>query len=114
MLSVGLFLNKAIIIAKPTEASAAATAITKNTNNCPTEFPLNDEKVTKLKLAEFSINSMDINTIIAFLLVRTPATPTTNMNALRIKKYSIGININRNLSFEEQNGLVRLSLSKSE
>ena len=82
---VGLFLNKAMIIAKPTAASAAATAITKKTNNCPIEFPMYEEKVTKLKFAEFNINSIDINTIIAFLLVNTPATPTTNMKALRIK-----------------------------
>jgi hypothetical protein len=33
MLRVGLFLNKAMMIAKPTAASAAATAITKNTNS---------------------------------------------------------------------------------
>jgi hypothetical protein len=89
--SVGLFLNNAIIIAKPTAASAAATAMTKKTNNCPTGFPLNDENVTKLKLAELSISSIDIKTIIALRRVSTPATPTTNMTALRIRKYSIGI-----------------------
>ena len=90
---VGLFLNKAMMIAKPTAASAAATAITKKTNNCPIEFPMYEEKVTKLKFAELSINSIDMKTIMALRLVRTPATPTTNMKALKIKKYSIGINI---------------------
>ena len=74
-----------MIIANPTAASAAATAITKKTNSCPIEFPVYEENVTKLKLAELSINSIDMKTIIALRLVRTPATPTMNMNALRIK-----------------------------
>ena len=74
-----------MIIANPTAASAAATAITKKTNICPAGFPMYEENVTKLRLAEFSINSIDMKTIIALRLVRTPTTPTTNMNALKNK-----------------------------
>jgi hypothetical protein len=72
-------------MAKPTAASAAATVITKNTNNCPTELPRNDAKAIIVRFAEFNISSIHINTTIAFLLVSTPATPTRNINALRIK-----------------------------
>ena len=50
MFTVSLFRNSAIIIARPTAASAAATAITKNTNNCPIELPRYDENVIKVKL----------------------------------------------------------------
>lgn len=111
-LRVALFLNKAIMIARPTAASAAATAITKNTNICPTEFPIKDEKVTKLKFAELSINSIDIKTMIAFLLVSTPATPTTNIKALSIKKYSIGIFIYSNFFFANTNAPIVAANSK--
>jgi hypothetical protein len=85
ILMVCLFLNNAIIIAKPTAASAAATVITKKTNNCPVTFPKYDENVTNVKLAEFNINSIDIKTIIAFFLVNTPITPVMNINALKTK-----------------------------
>jgi hypothetical protein len=72
-------------MAKPTAASAAATVITKNTKICPIEFPRYDEKVTKVRFAEFNINSMHINTTIAFFRINTPATPTENKKALSIK-----------------------------
>ena len=85
MFIVSLLRNIAIIIASPTAASAAATVITKKTKSWPIEFPKYDENATSVKFAEFSINSTDIKTIIAFLLVNTPVTPTINMNALRIK-----------------------------
>ena len=39
ILTVSLFLKIAMIIANPTAASAAATAITKNTNSCPVTSP---------------------------------------------------------------------------
>src|SRR3989339_1166386 len=85
MFTVNLFLKIAIMIAKPTAASAAATVITKNTKTCPIEFPKYEEKVTKVRFAELSISSILIKTTIAFLLINTPATPTQNMNALRIR-----------------------------
>jgi len=74
-----------MIIARPTAASAAATAITKNTNNCPIELPRYDENVTKVKFAELSISSIDIKTIMAFLLIKTPITPVEKSAALKIR-----------------------------
>jgi hypothetical protein len=74
-----------MIIARPTAASAAATVITKNTNNWPIELPKYEEKATSVRLAEFNISSTDIKTIIAFLRIRTPETPTININALKIR-----------------------------
>ena len=85
MLTVSLLRNNAMIIANPTDASAAATAITKNTNNCPIEFPRYEENVTSVRLAELSISSIHINTIIAFLLIKTPITPVIKSAALSIK-----------------------------
>lgn len=66
-------------MAKPTATSAAATAMMKNTNTCPDASPLYDENAVSSKFTEFSINSTDINTIIAFLLMRTPVMPTQNI-----------------------------------
>jgi len=80
-----LFRNSAIIIARPIAASAAATAITKNTNICPIELPRYDENVTKVKFAELSISSIDINTIMAFLLIKTPTTPVIKSAALKMR-----------------------------
>ena len=77
-LIVSLFLYNAIIIASPIAASAAATVIMKNTNICPLELPKNEENVTNTRFTEFSINSMLINTIIAFRLSSTPITPIEN------------------------------------
>lgn len=74
-----------MMIANPTAASAAATAITKNTNSCPTDWPRKDEKATNVRFAEFNISSTDMNTIIALRRINTPVTPTININALSIK-----------------------------
>ena len=64
-----------MIIANPTAASAAATAIIKNTKACPFWFPRYDENVINTRFTEFNISSIHMNTIIAFLLIRTPITP---------------------------------------
>ena len=74
-----------MIIANPTAASAAATAITKKTKSCPVVSPKYDENVMRVKFAELSINSTLIKTTIAFLLVRTPTIPTENIKALSIR-----------------------------
>jgi hypothetical protein len=73
------------MMARPTAASAAATAITKNTNSCPIELPRYDENVIRVKFAELSINSIDIKTIMAFLLIKTPITPVVKSAALKIR-----------------------------
>jgi hypothetical protein len=83
--TVNLFLKIAIMIANPTAASAAATAITKNTKSCPVASPKYEENVISVRFAELSINSTDIKTTIAFLRVSTPTIPTENINALNIR-----------------------------
>jgi hypothetical protein len=83
---VSLFLKRAIMMAKPTAASAAATVIIKNTNIWPVILPKKAENVIKTRFIELSINSMLINTIIAFLLRRTPITPIENNIRARIRK----------------------------
>jgi hypothetical protein len=84
-LIVSLFLNRAMIIASPTAASAAATAMTKKTKICPLLSPKNEAKATKVKLTAFNINSIHIKIIIAFLLVRTPIIPIEKKAALNIR-----------------------------
>jgi len=83
--TVSLFLKIAMIIANPTAASAAATAITKNTKSCPVASPKYEEKVISVRFAEFNINSTHIKTTIAFLRVSTPTIPTENIKALNIR-----------------------------
>lgn len=75
ILTVLLFRKRAIIIASPIAASAAATAIMKNTNTCPVTSPRKEEKEINDKFIELNINSIDIKIIMAFLLTRTPMTP---------------------------------------
>lgn len=82
---VALFLNKDIIIARPTAASAAATVITIKTNICPCILPRNEENATNVRFIELSINSMHIKIIIAFLRTKTPITPVMNKIAATIK-----------------------------
>ena len=86
MFNVSLFLYNDITIAKPTAASAAATAITKKTKICPVAFPRNAENDTNERLMEFNINSIDIKIIIALRLTRTPIIPIVNRIALNIRK----------------------------
>ena len=82
---VDLLRYKAIIIAKPIAASAAATVIIKNTNIWPFKLPKNDEKVTKTKFTEFNISSMHIKTTIALRLKSTPTTPIENKRSANTK-----------------------------
>ena len=69
------FLNIETNIAKPTATSAAATAIEKNTKTCPCASWWYVEKATKSKFTAFNIISIDIKTIMAFRLYKTPNTP---------------------------------------
>lgn len=62
----------------PIVASAAATTMMKNTNICASPCPKYVEKATNNKLTEFNINSTLINTMMAFLLTKTPITPMAN------------------------------------
>ena len=61
-----------------TDVAAAATVITKKTISCPSNVPNSRAKATNTKLAELSINSIDINIIIALRRNKTPTTPIEN------------------------------------
>lgn len=83
---VDLFLNRAMMIAKPMAASAAATVIMKNTKICPFIVPRNVENVINTRFTEFNMSSILMKTIIAFLRINTPITPMENKRRARIKK----------------------------
>ena len=78
----------AMISARPTAASAAATPIEKITNITPARacgFGPNRQKAMKFRLAAFSINSMPINTMMELRRVNAPARPMENSIAERIR-----------------------------
>lgn len=62
-----------------------ATVITKKIKTCPAESPRKEAKVTKVRLAEFSISSIDIKRTIALRRIKTPITPVVNIKALRTR-----------------------------
>ena len=70
-------------IASPTATSAAATAIEKNTKTCPSASWWNVEKATNNKFTAFSMISIDMKTMMAFLLYNTPKTPMQNRSTDR-------------------------------
>src|SRR5205823_2024618 len=65
------------MIASPTAASAAATAMTKNTKIWPAT-PSCCAKATNARLAAFSISSTHMKMTIALRRSSTPSTPTAN------------------------------------
>jgi len=79
-----------MMIASPTAASAAATAITKNTRICPS-IPCARENATSEMFTAFSINSMDMNTMIALRWSKTPITPMLNRIALTMRATVPGV-----------------------
>src|ERR1051325_9604312 len=83
--TVCLLRKSAMTIASPTAASAAATAITKKTNTWPRGSPRKLENATSVRFTELSINSMLMNTMIAFRRMRTPSIPIVNRMALRTR-----------------------------
>jgi len=67
--------------------SAAATVMTNRVKKTPSSW-LGYRyllKAIKLRLTLFSINSMDINMVIMFLLVKKPYTPKKNRAELSIR-----------------------------
>src|SRR5690554_7081129 len=70
--------------ARPTVISAAATAITKNTNTCPDGSPWCLEKATIKRFTEFNMSSIDINMIIILRLTKMPIIPIENKIEQRI------------------------------
>ena len=77
------------IMARPTETSAAATTITKNTKSCAEAASMRPasthilEKATSKRFTAFSISSMHIKMMIAFLRINTPMIPMQNRAILR-------------------------------
>ena len=70
-----VFLNRAMTSARPTAASAAATAITNKTMICP-EVSLNPrEKTTKSRFTALSTISTDINTTMRLRRETMPMMP---------------------------------------
>src|SRR2546426_9177817 len=68
------------MIARPTAASAAATAITKNTKICPAT-PSDCASATNARFAALSISSTHIKMTMALRRSSTPATPSANSTA---------------------------------
>src|SRR5437764_14717345 len=71
----------AMMIPKPTAASAAATVITIKTNNCPETSRKKLEKATKVRFTALSISSMHMNIEITLRLISTPTAPIVNSTA---------------------------------
>ena len=72
------------IMARPTETSAAATAMVKNTMICHAALPYYEEAAVSIRFAALSIISMHINTMITFLRTITPISPIMNKAALNM------------------------------
>lgn len=72
-------------IANPTATSAAATAIEKKTKICPSVSWWYDEKATNNKFTAFNMISIDMKTMIEFLLYKTPKIPMQNKSTDRNK-----------------------------
>ena len=73
-----------MIRAKPTDASAAATAMEKMTNMTPVSASgcsLKRQNAMKLMFAAFSISSIPSKTMMALRRVKAPAKPIENKSA---------------------------------
>src|SRR5256886_15390152 len=68
------------MMASPTAASAAATAMTKKTNTCPST-PSCWANATNVRLTAFNISSTHMKITIALRRNRTPATPSVKSTA---------------------------------
>src|SRR5712691_11799076 len=68
------------MIARPTAASEAATAITKNTNTCPPS-PRLCARATNVRFTALSMSSTHMKITIAFRRNSTPATPSVKSTA---------------------------------
>lgn len=73
-------------MARPTPASAAAIAITKNTTTSPAIKDNAFENVRNTRFTEFNMSSTAIKIKTAFLRTRTPTTPIENKMPASDKK----------------------------
>src|SRR5262249_8597339 len=79
-----------MMIANPTAASAAATAITMKTNNWPVTLLCSRENAISERLTALSINSTHINSDMTLRCMSTPITPIVNKTALSARYHEIG------------------------
>src|SRR5262245_39126925 len=79
------------MMASPTAASAAATAMTKKTITWPSIEPRLRAKATKLRLTAFRRSSMDMKITIRLRRVSTPTVPIANTTALSPRYQEIGV-----------------------
>src|SRR5829696_3838952 len=77
------------MIARPTAASAAATAIVKSTNPSPYMVLVSRANATRLRLTAFIISSTHMNMMIKLRRTRTPISPMTKSAALRKRKWLV-------------------------
>src|SRR5215208_5526910 len=77
------------MIASPTAASAAATAIVKSTNPSPYIVLVSRANATRLRLTAFIISSTHMNMMIRLRRTRTPISPITKRAALRKRKWLV-------------------------
>src|SRR4029079_6543167 len=80
--TVCLCRKRAMMIASPTAASAAATVMTKKTKTCPAT-PYTCANATEVRFTALSISSTHMKTMIALRRVSTPTTPIMNRTALK-------------------------------
>src|SRR5713101_8758445 len=71
----------AMMIPRPTAASAAATVITIKTNNWPETSRKKLEKATNVRFTALSISSIHMNMEITLRLISTPTTPIVKSTA---------------------------------
>src|SRR5262249_35868314 len=69
------------MMASPTAASAAATAITKKTITWPSTVSCARANVTNVRFTAFSMSSIDMKTTIRLRRTRTPTTPSAESTA---------------------------------
>src|SRR5262245_26895687 len=89
-LRVSRLRKSAMMIANPTAASAAATAITMKTNNWPVTSLCRRENAISERLTALSISSMHINSAMTLRWISTPTTPIVNKTALSARYHESG------------------------
>jgi hypothetical protein len=85
MFTVSLLRKNARMIPSPTAASAAATATMKIAKTCPAALCNWYEKVAMLMFTAFSINSIDISTMMMLRRTITPTRPIAKSAADRTR-----------------------------
>ncbi len=83
--SVSRVRKMAMMMARPTAASAAATTMTKKTKIWPDTWCHMCAKATKVRLTALSISSIDMKMVMRLRLMRKAATPMEKSTAARIR-----------------------------